>query len=79
MIAFAKTRGALAALALIATAALAGLPAAADAAELVVFGSARCPYCLAWEREIGRNYAKTGEGQKAPRAASAYKRNFPAI
>ncbi len=66
MIAFAKTRGALAALALIVTAALAGLPAAADAAELVVFGSARCPYCLAWEREIGHNYAKTSEGQMAP-------------
>jgi hypothetical protein len=38
----------------------------AQAAELAVFGSARCPYCLAWEREIGRNYAATEEGQKAP-------------
>jgi protein-disulfide isomerase len=62
----AKIRGALAALALIVAACLAGLPVAANAAELVVFGSARCPYCVAWEREVGRSYAKTGEAQVAP-------------
>ena len=60
MIAFAGPRAALAALTLAVLSSLAGLPAAADAAELVVFGSARCPYCLAWEREIGHSYAKTG-------------------
>lgn len=66
MIAFAGARGALAALALAVLSGLAGLPATADAADLVVFGSARCPYCLAWEREIGRGYAKTREAQQAP-------------
>ncbi len=66
MIAFAKIRRALTALAAIALAGLALLPATAGAAELVVFGSARCPYCLAWEREIGHSYAKSGEGQQAP-------------
>ncbi len=39
---------------------------AASAAELVVVGSARCPYCLAWEREIGHSYAKSGEARQAP-------------
>ncbi|MGO8953576.1 MAG: thioredoxin family protein [Rhodomicrobium sp.] len=38
----------------------------ARAAELVVFGSARCPYCLAWEREIGHAYPKSEEAQQAP-------------
>jgi hypothetical protein len=38
----------------------------ASAAELVVVGSTRCPYCLAWEREIGRSYAKSGEARQAP-------------
>src|SRR5271166_56492 len=40
--------------------------AGANAAELAVFNSAHCPYCVAWEREIGRNYPTTDEGQKAP-------------
>jgi len=66
MIAFAGTRVALAALAVAVLSSLAGLPVAADAAELVVFGSARCPYCLAWEREIGHGYAKTREARRAP-------------
>jgi thioredoxin-related protein len=39
---------------------------AAKGAELAVFSSAHCPYCLAWEREIGRAYASTEEGQKVP-------------
>ena len=66
MIAFAGTRVALAALAVAVLYSLAGLPVAADAAELVVFGSARCPYCLAWEREIGHGYPKTREARRAP-------------
>jgi thioredoxin-related protein len=66
MIAFAQTRGTLAAFVLAVLACLTCLPAGADAAELVVFGNARCPYCLAWEREIGRTYAKTREAQQAP-------------
>jgi thioredoxin-related protein len=66
MIAFAGTRVALAVLAVAVLSSLAGLSAAANAAELVVFGSARCPYCLAWEREIGHGYAKTREARRAP-------------
>jgi len=38
----------------------------ARAAELVFFGSARCPSCQAWEREIGRAYPKTEEARQAP-------------
>ena len=66
MNAFARTRGALAALAVAVLSSLAGLSVSANAAELVVFGSARCPYCLAWEREIGHGYPKTKEAQRAP-------------
>jgi hypothetical protein len=40
--------------------------ASAQAAELAVFNSRNCPYCVAWEREIGRSYESTEEGQKAP-------------
>ncbi len=59
----------LTALATIAFAALIGLATlanAANAAELVVFGSARCPYCIAFEREIGRDYSKSAEAGQAP-------------
>ncbi len=56
----------LAALAFIALIAFASLPSAANAAQLVVFGSAHCPYCLAWEREIGRIYPLTEEARQAP-------------
>ena len=66
MIAFAKVRVALASLTLAVTAGLTGLPSAAEAAELIVFGSRSCPYCLAWEREVGRTYARTAEAQQAP-------------
>jgi thioredoxin-related protein len=66
MIAYFRFRRTFAALILAVLAGLACLPAAASAAELVVFGSARCPYCLAWEREIGNTYAKTGEARQAP-------------
>jgi hypothetical protein len=38
----------------------------ASAAELLVISSAHCPYCVAWEREIGRSYAVTAEGQRTP-------------
>jgi hypothetical protein len=45
---------------------LAALASRASAAELLVISSAHCPYCLAWEREIGRGYAATEEGRRAP-------------
>ena len=38
----------------------------ADAFELVMFGRAGCPWCAAWDREIGPIYAKTEVGQRAP-------------
>jgi len=63
---FAQTWGALAAVAIIAAAGVAGLAASADAAELLAFVSARCPYCVAWEREAGRIYARTWEAAQAP-------------
>jgi len=50
----------------------------ARAAELVVFGSARCPYCLAWEREIGSAYAKTAEARQAPLRRIAIQAQRPA-
>lgn len=63
MKAFAKTGGVLAALMLIL---IGGAAASAQAAELIAFVSARCPYCVAWEREVGRTYAKTQEAREAP-------------
>ncbi len=38
----------------------------ASAAQLLVVGSPRCPYCLAWEREIGHTYSTSEAAQKAP-------------
>jgi Thioredoxin-like domain len=66
MFAFAKTRTALAAFALMAAAGVSGLAASANAAELIAFVSARCPYCIAWEREVGRVYGKSWEAREAP-------------
>jgi thioredoxin-related protein len=48
---------------LIASLALAG-PAAA--AELVMFRSAGCPYCAAWDKAIGPVYPKTDIGKRLP-------------
>lgn len=45
---------------------LAAVAGPVNAAELFVFRSAHCPTCVAWEREIGRSYAATAEGQRAP-------------
>ncbi len=56
----------LAALILAALTALAVLPSPARAAELIYFSSRTCPYCLAWERQIGIIYSKTPEGRQAP-------------
>jgi thioredoxin-related protein len=38
----------------------------ADAAELVMYRSAGCPYCAAWDRAIGPIYGKTDAGKRAP-------------
>jgi hypothetical protein len=39
---------------------------AANAAELVLFRRDGCPYCAAWDREIGPIYPKTGVAGRAP-------------
>jgi hypothetical protein len=39
---------------------------AAPALELVMFRRAGCPWCAAWDREIGPIYAKTEVGRRAP-------------
>ena len=38
----------------------------ADAFELVMFRRVGCPWCAAWDREIGPIYAKTEMGQRTP-------------
>ena len=42
------------------------LALAAEAAELVMFTDPGCPWCVAFEREIGPIYPKTEEGRRAP-------------
>jgi hypothetical protein len=37
-----------------------------QAAELVMFDRAGCPWCRKWDREIASIYPKTAEGQRAP-------------
>jgi thioredoxin-related protein len=39
-------------------------PAAAD--QLVMFEQAGCPYCAAWNHDVGGLYAKTDEAQLLP-------------
>jgi hypothetical protein len=38
----------------------------AAAGELVMFHSSGCPWCIAWDREIGPIYGKTTEGKTLP-------------
>ena len=52
---------------LIATLAIAAsLVASAAAAELVMFRTAGCPYCAAWDKAIGPVYPKTDIGKRLP-------------
>ena len=45
----------------------AALPgSSADAAELVMYRRAGCPWCQAWDREIGPVYGKTEIGRRLP-------------
>jgi hypothetical protein len=37
-----------------------------NAAELVAVMRADCPYCRAWDIEVGRVYERTQEGRAAP-------------
>ena len=43
---------------------VAGVVAPADAAELVMFRRAGCPWCAAWDREIAPIYPKTDLGKR---------------
>lgn len=38
----------------------------AQAAELVMFDRAGCPWCRRWDREVGAVYPLSQEGQRAP-------------
>lgn len=40
--------------------------AAADAAELLMFERAGCPWCARWNRDVAPIYPRTSEGQMAP-------------
>ena len=40
--------------------------AGARATELIVFEQAACPWCLAFDKEVGVTYNKTEEGRRAP-------------
>jgi hypothetical protein len=51
---------------LIAILALLASAVPALSAELVMYRRAGCPYCLAWDREIGSIYPKTEFAQKLP-------------
>lgn len=42
------------------------LSAPASAAELLMFRTAGCPWCAAWDQKIGPIYPKTDEAQRAP-------------
>ena len=41
-------------------------PAFGLAAELVMFETGGCPWCAAWNEEVGEIYHKTPEGRRAP-------------
>ncbi len=38
----------------------------AQAAELIMFETDHCPWCAAWEAEVGVIYGKTDAGEQAP-------------
>jgi hypothetical protein len=52
--------------AIVVLAALLGSALPVVAAELVMYRRAGCPYCLAWDREIGHVYPKTDIGKSLP-------------
>jgi len=42
------------------------LPAGARSAELIMIEEPGCPWCRAWDEQIGIAYPKTEEGRRAP-------------
>ena len=61
-----RVTSSLAAMAALLFALAAFTPVYAAAAQLVVVESAGCPYCVAWERTVGRMYSTTEFGKQAP-------------
>ncbi|MEW6767935.1 MAG: thioredoxin family protein [Pseudomonadota bacterium] len=61
---FRKTASNILLMAVLAAAAM--LPAKARAAELLMFESRSCIYCLRWERDVGSLYDKTAEAKVLP-------------
>jgi hypothetical protein len=51
----------------------------AGAAELVMYRSAGCPWCAAWDREIGPIYGKTEIGRRLPARLVALEGEHPRI
>ncbi|MBN8982312.1 MAG: thioredoxin family protein [Rhizobiales bacterium] len=61
---FRKTASNILLMAVLAAAAM--LPVKARAAELLMFESRSCIYCLRWERDVGSLYDKTAEAKVLP-------------
>jgi hypothetical protein len=58
--------------------AVAVAPTATSAAELLVLERAGCPYCVRFEKEVGRIYDRTDEGRRAPLRRIDIEKPFPA-
>jgi thioredoxin-related protein len=59
---------------------LLGLAAPAEAAELLMYRRAGCPWCAAWDQAIGPVYPKTEIGRRLPvRAVDLDGRARPAV
>ncbi|MGE5547195.1 MAG: hypothetical protein ACM33T_09870 [Solirubrobacterales bacterium] len=57
---------------------LAALAGTARAAELVMFETPSCPWCLKWHRELGDVYPRTEEGRLLPLRVVSLLGNRPA-
>jgi thioredoxin-related protein len=56
------------------------LSAAANAAELLMYRTAGCPWCAKWDEAIGPIYPKTEVGRRAPlRVVHSDKENGPDV
>ena len=54
-------------------------PSTASAAELMMFRRDGCPYCAAWDRDIGPVYGKTEVGRRAPLRMVDIRRDRPEV
>ncbi|MDK9695528.1 MAG: thioredoxin family protein [Siculibacillus sp.] len=50
---------------------------AVAAAELIVIEKAGCPFCVRFEKEVGRLYDRTDEGKRAPLRRVDNEKAFP--